>query len=64
MAVLLWCQKCGAEVVINGNVPVVCETCRQVTEWVTMPPYTVTEMDARFLHSIKIASSDDSRRRG
>jgi hypothetical protein len=55
MAVLLWCMSCGQELVITGDVPVVCVLCKQVTTWCTAPPYHVTEMDARFLKSIHIS---------
>jgi Zn finger protein HypA/HybF involved in hydrogenase expression len=58
MAVLLWCMTCAGEVVITGDVPVVCPTCRAVTTWTTAPPYHVNENDARFLKSIHILQSN------
>jgi len=58
MAVLLWCMGCAEELVIDGDVPVVCPACKSVTTWCTAPPYHVTVNDARFLRSIHVSQTD------
>jgi hypothetical protein len=57
--VILYCAACGEPNTCDGEVPVVCPLCRQVTTWSTAEPYHVTEMDARFLRSLHISAKKD-----
>jgi phage FluMu protein Com len=53
-AVILYCAKCNEPYAPDGPVEIVCPSCKEITTWSTAEPYHVTEMDARFLASIKI----------
>ena len=60
---ILYCRKCSVGYASIGEVPPVCPGCERETTWTTVPkskkrdpliPWTLSEMDSRFLRSIRI----------
>ena len=57
MAITVYCRECGRAVLIKDQLPAICVGCGGYV-WETRPPWVLSEMDRRFLRSVRIDAYD------